>query len=53
MSAYRIDGIGMLEMDIEEGEFTVLAVEEDLSWRIRWIRWSWRFTGNSVIQNLS
>lgn len=32
MSAYRIDRIGLLKMDIEGGEFAVLAADEDLGW---------------------
>jgi FkbM family methyltransferase len=32
MAAYRIDRIGLLKMDIEGGEFAVLAEDEDLSW---------------------
>jgi FkbM family methyltransferase len=32
MSTYGIDRIGLLKMDIEGGEFAVLAADEDLSW---------------------
>jgi FkbM family methyltransferase len=32
MAAYLIDHIGLLKMDIEGGEFGVLAAEEDLTW---------------------
>ncbi len=32
MSAYGIDRIGLLKMDIEGGEYAVLAADEDLGW---------------------
>jgi FkbM family methyltransferase len=32
MSAYRIDTIGLLKMDIEGGEFAVFGGDEDLRW---------------------
>jgi FkbM family methyltransferase len=32
MSTYRIDRVGLLKVDIEGGEFAVLADAEDLSW---------------------
>ena len=32
ISKYGIDAIGLLKLDIEGGEFAVLAAEEDLSW---------------------
>jgi FkbM family methyltransferase len=32
MSAYRIDRIGLMKVDIEGGEFAVFSDEEDLSW---------------------
>jgi FkbM family methyltransferase len=32
MSAHRIDRVGLLKMDIEGGEFAVLATGEDLRW---------------------
>jgi FkbM family methyltransferase len=32
MSRYRIDRIGLLKVDIEGGEFGLLAAEEDLHW---------------------
>ena len=32
LSTYMVDSIGLLKMDIEGGEFAVLAPEEDLSW---------------------
>jgi hypothetical protein len=32
ISKYRIDRISLLKMDIEGGEFAVLAVDEELRW---------------------
>ena len=32
MSAYQIDRIGLMKVDIEGGEFAVFSDEEDLSW---------------------
>jgi FkbM family methyltransferase len=32
ISAYQIDRVGLMKMDIEGGEFAVLAAREDLSW---------------------
>ena len=32
ISKYRIDRVGLLKMDIEGGEFAVLAADEDLRW---------------------
>jgi FkbM family methyltransferase len=32
MSAYRIDRVGLIKMDIEGGEYAVLAAGEDLRW---------------------
>jgi FkbM family methyltransferase len=32
MSDYRIDRLGLLKVDIEGGEFAVLAADEDLRW---------------------
>ena len=32
ISAYQIDRVGLLKMDIEGGEFAVLAEDENLDW---------------------
>ena len=32
MSAYQIDRIGLMKVDIEGGEFAVFSDEEDLGW---------------------
>jgi FkbM family methyltransferase len=35
MSRYRVDRLGMLKVDIEGGEFALLAADEDLRWLAR------------------
>lgn len=35
MSKYRIDRVGLLKVDIEGGEFALLATDEDLRWLAR------------------
>ena len=39
MSAYQIDTIGLLKVDIEGGEFALFGGDEDLRCLYRWIGW--------------